>query len=143
MYPTESTTKVTLSNIRVTNASCNPIKNFAFVISNIETATDLNVPIKESQIYSSDGSIWRLLTWVGDTTNPSYSGIDTKIVTTAGNNPSDTTTSTGAPVLITENPTTLTIDITSTVGIQALSLGIYIIPCQIKRGVNLFNKKKS
>ena len=48
-------------------------------------------------------------------------------------------TSTGAPIITSENTSNLTIDITSNLGIKALSFGIYIVP-QPKRGVNLFKK---
>lgn len=138
MYPTASTTRVTLTNIRVTNSYGNPISNYAFAISNVETATNIITPIAESQIHHTDGKPWNLLAFVGNLNNPSYSGVGSQVVTVIGNNP-DITTSTGAPVITTENPSNLSIEITSTLGIKALSLGIYIIP-QPQRGVNLFKK---
>lgn len=138
MYPTPSTTRLTLTNIHVTNSYGNPIYNFAFAISNIETATDITTPIAESQIHSTDGKYWNLLAFVGDTSNPNPLGIGTQIATVVGNN-SDVTTSTGVPIITTENPSNLSIDITSSLGIKALSLGVYIIP-QRQRGVNLFKK---
>lgn len=138
MYPTASTTRVTLTNIRVTNSYGNLISNYAFAISNVETATDVNTPLAESQIHHTDGKHWNLLTWVGDTSNPNHLGVGTPILAVTGNSP-DITTSTGVPVITTEAPNNLTIDITSSLGIKSLSLGIYIIP-QPQRGVNLFKK---
>lgn len=138
MYPTQSTIRLTLTNIRVTNSFGNPIYNFAFAISNVETATDITTPIAESQIHHTDGKPWNLLAFVGDTSNPNHAGVGSQIVTVVGSN-SDVMTSTGAPIITSENPSNLTIDITSNLGIKALSLGIYIVP-KPKRGVNLFKK---
>lgn len=115
-----------------------PISNYAFVIADLETATNTTNPLAESQVYKTDGKPWNLLTWVGDLSNPTLSGIGTQVVTITGNN-SDVTTSTGAPVITTENPSNLILDITSTLGIHAFSIGIYILP-QPQRGVNLFRR---
>lgn len=133
-----ASSRLILSNIQVTTSSGSNLSDCFFVISNVETANTINL-LSESQIYTADKNNWELLTWLGNTSTPIVNGIKESVIITRGPYGVDPISrSDGTPIFSTISPRTITIDITSDISSQALSLGIACNPPRVTRGINLF-----
>lgn len=118
--------RLTLRNITVTDPNGVRVPNFNFYVTDAEATSAIN---QESQVWSTDGSPWSLLTVIGGGNSPSLSGVGTQTATLTG-----VSQSYNAPVLYTLNPGVVTADLISAIsGRQAVAFGISITKVQIRK----------
>lgn len=118
--------RLTLRNITVTDPNGIRVPNFNFYVTDAEATSAIN---QESQVWSTDGSPWSLLTVIGGGNSPSLSGVGTQTATLTG-----VSQNYNAPVLSTLNPGVVTADLIAAIsGRQAVAFGISITKVQIQK----------
>lgn len=120
--------RLTLRNITVTDPNGIRVPNFNFYVTDAEATSAIN---QESQVWSTDGSPWSLLTVIGGGNSPTLSGVGTQTATLTG-----VSQNYNAPVLSTLNPGVVTADVISAIsGRQAVAFGISVTKVQIQKVV--------
>lgn len=128
--PAPSSVNIILSNIVVLDSGGNPVPNYTAILADAESTG-----VSESWTYTTNGGNWNLFATLGNSTNPTLTGVGTPTVSFTGNDPANNQND---YVFTTQNPTLLNLNTATTSsggGQEAVAIGFATTRVQLQKNI--------